>query len=725
MQIGATSHVAAMGKMAAPRRIHLPATNSLTVPPDARPLTTPPGRRRRTSDIRVLWLLRMLVPLRGFTWLLQHEELYANDSVAGLVGLPDSITKADIPARRRALRDAWAAAEARVPEFRHRQPFARNLEKLSQLFGLDRVQRQVLALALTAGFDPVIESVLSDIPALSSSVTESWAKVLGLPRARIRQALSSQSRLGRAGLFQMESPLMQAVSSIQINRPELAGAYSDADWRPDKLLAGLGRRAPAPELERTDYPHLASDIDLMVRYLRTALARRRKGINILLHGLPGSGKTQLARLLGRELGITPYEVETTDAEGDGSTGGRRLAMLSNLQSLLAGRGTLIVFDEIDQIFADGNWFTGVRTTADRQRGWLVDQLESNPVPIIWIGNDVRSVDPAYARRFDIILEMNAPPRAQRSEMIRRHAGPWLQETQVRRLAQVEALSPATLRRAVRVVSGAGLRGPQAGPAMERLIDQSLRVQSHDPRRDPIPPLQVANYEPALSHASADLEVIAEGLSRTGEGRLCLYGPPGTGKSAFGLWLGERLSRPVALKRASDLLGPYVGQTEANIAKAFKIAHRDGAILQIDEVDSFLAGRDRASHNWETAMVNEMLTQMESFSGIFIATTNLMNGLDPAAMRRFDAKILFDYLLPDQTWRMLLRLCEQCGIEPPGENARLSARLATNRALTPGDFAAVARRHRFETFRDASALVAALEAECRLKPGVATRRMGFV
>ena len=103
----------------------------------------------------------------------------------------------------------------------------------------------------------------------------------------------------------------------------------------------------------------------------------------------------------------------------------------------------------------------------------------------------------------------------------------------------------------------------------------------------------------------------------------------------------------------------------------------------------------------------------------------MNGLDPAAMRRFDAKILFDYLLPDQTWRMLLRLCEQCGIEPPGENARLSARLATNRALTPGDFAAVARRHRFETFRDASALVAALEAECRLKPGVATRRMGFV
>jgi SpoVK/Ycf46/Vps4 family AAA+-type ATPase len=667
----------------------------------------------------------MLVPLGGSTWLLQHEEFYASDQVAQLVGLPDSITKAEVPARHRALRDAWVEAEARAAEYRHRQPFARNLEKLSQLFGLDRSQRQVLALALTAGFDQVIEPILADIPALSRSMTDSWAKVLGLPRARLRQALSSRSRLGRAGLFQMECPLVQAVSAIQVNRPELAGAYSDPDWRPDKLLAGLGREAPPPELERADYPHLAGDVDLMISYLRTALARRRKGVNILLHGMPGSGKTQLARLLGRELGVTPYEVETSDADGDASSGSRRLSMLSNLQSLLTGRKTLIVFDEIDQIFADGNWFTGVRTTADRQRGWLVDQLESNPIPTIWIGNDVRSVDPAYARRFDIVLEMSTPPRGQRSEMIRRHAGSWLAETQVRRLAQVEALSPATVRRAVRVVSGAGLRRTHAGRAMERLIDQSLRVQSRNPQRDPIPPLQVAEYEPALSHASADLEVIAEGLSRTGEGRLCLYGPPGTGKSAFGLWLGERLGRPVVLQRGSDLLSAYVGETEANIAKAFKLAQRDGAILQIDEVDSFLANRDQANHRWEASMVNEMLTQMESFTGIFIATTNLMKGLDPAAMRRFDAKILFDYLLPNQAWLMLRRLCEQCDIELLKDKESLQAKMAAIKALTPGDFAAVARRHRFETFRHAQDLVAALEAECRIKPGMATRRMGFV
>lgn len=132
---------------------------------DEQPLAGGGRRHRRpATDIRVLWLLRMLVPMKGFAWLLHHEEFYANDSVAEMVGLPGSITKADVPARRLALRNAWAAAEARAGEFRHRQPFARNLEKLSRLFGLDGVERQLLALALTAGFDPVFESILSDIP---------------------------------------------------------------------------------------------------------------------------------------------------------------------------------------------------------------------------------------------------------------------------------------------------------------------------------------------------------------------------------------------------------------------------------------------------------------------------------------------------------------------------------------------------------------------------------
>ncbi|KAK0330843.1 hypothetical protein LTR94_031247, partial [Friedmanniomyces endolithicus] len=162
------------------------------------------------------------------------------------------------------------------------------------------------------------------------------------------------------------------------------------------------------------------------------------------------------------------------------------------------------------------------------------------------------------------------------------------------------------------------------------------------------------------------------------------------------------------------MSKWVGESEKAIAAAFRQAEREGALLMIDEVDSFLRDRDGARHSWEVTRVNEMLTRMESFGGVFIASTNLMGDIDPAALRRFDLKIRFDYLEPDQAALLLARQCAGLGVAPP-----LPADLGRVRRLarlTPGDFAALARRHRFTPFTDAAGLVAALDQECALKHG---------
>src|SRR5690606_41138815 len=105
----------------------------------------------------------------------------------------------------------------------------------------------------------------------------------------------------------------------------------------------------------------------------------------------------------------------------------------------------------------------------------------------------------------------------------------------------------------------------------------------------------------------------------------------------------RRERRLHVRRGSDLLTPYRGRTEQNLAAAFREARHDRAVLMIDEVDSFLRDRREARHSWEVTGVNEMLTQMETFSGIFIACTNLVAGLDTAAPRRLDIKVRMDYL----------------------------------------------------------------------------------
>ena len=75
---------------------------------------------------------------------------------------------------------------------------------------------------------------------------------------------------------------------------------------------------------------------------------------------------------------------------------------------------------------------------------------------------------------------------------------------------------------------------------------------------------------------------------------------------------------------------WLGGTEKNIAQAFKEASSKKAVLVFDEVDSFLQNRSAAARSWEITQVNEMLVQMESFSGIFIATTNLIDNQTPRA-----------------------------------------------------------------------------------------------
>lgn len=139
------------------------------------------------------------------------------------------------------------------------------------------------------------------------------------------------------------------------------------------------------------------------------------------------------------------------------------------------------------------------------------------------------------------------------------------------------------------------------------------------------------------------------------------------------------------------------------------------------MDSFLQDRRGAQSGWEVSLVNEMLTQMESFPGVFIASTNLMAGLDQAALRRFDLKVKFDFLKPEQACELLGRYCNTLDLSAP--QPEHSAKLKHLQQLTPGDFAAVIRQSRFRPITSPTALVAALEAECAVKKG-ARAAIGF-
>ena len=85
-------------------------------------------------------------------------------------------------------------------------------------------------------------------------------------------------------------------------------------------------------------------------------------------------------------------------------------------------------------------------------------------------------------------------------------------------------------------------------------------------------------------------------------------PPGKMGLILTKHIARTLGRNLIVRRASDLLGMYVGQTEAQIAQVFEEAERTKSILFFDEADSFLQDRTGAHQNHEVSKVNEILTR---------------------------------------------------------------------------------------------------------------------
>ena len=172
--------------------------------------------------------------------------------------------------------------------------------------------------------------------------------------------------------------------------------------------------------------------------------------------------------------------------------------------------------------------------------------------------------------------------------------------------------------------------------------------------------------------------------------------------------------PVLQKRASDLLDKYVGQSEQQIAAAFAEACDSGAFLIIDEADGLLGDRRAAERSWEVSQVNEMLTWMEQHPLPFACTTNLVEKLDPASMRRFLFRARFGYLTHEQAAHAFRRFFGQ---EPP-------AGLRHAQTLVPSDFALVLRRARLldETLTP-DELLERLQAEIAGREG--NKRIGFL
>jgi transitional endoplasmic reticulum ATPase len=672
-----------------------------------------------------LWTLRMLVQQGGSRDLIISYG-YKSDDLAEYLGLTAASEKFDAKAAMTELRKKYAQAERGRTSEQLPEILQRNIDRFGELLGWSEADKRVIAFVTLMSTDPRLEMAATMIEDASTArLIDVLTGVLGIDRDQVRASIAPKGPLSESGFIKVDPRVMRSLAhKISMLSDATADQLRYVDAEPFYLLRDVISPAPPGELTLDDFQHVNDTLDVLRPYLKRSLESQSSGVNVFIHGTPGTGKTQLAIALASELDCDLYEMSSQNEAGDSIDGGGRLRAFRAAQVMLRHRKAMILFDEAEDVF-DGGWsLYKDKGAAQSHKAWMNRLLESNPVPVIWLSNNVECMDAAFLRRFDVVLEMPLPQGRQRERLLDEACGDLIDATTRSRLVEARGLAPAVVQRAARVVRTIQdvLPAHRTSAVIERLIESTLEAQGHGGLSQVEAAALPASYDPRHIAADVNLGEVAAGIVQAKAGRICLYGPPGTGKTAFGRWLATQMDVPLHAKKVSDIVSPYIGQTERNLAKVFREAAAEGAVLLLDEVDSFLQDRQRAQRSWEVTAVNEMLTQMETFPGVFIASTNLMDGLDQAALRRFDLKVKFDYLRPTQAWDLFEVHRQSLGLPEPDNTTRSSVERLGN--LTPGDFAAVTRQNRFRPLGSAEAMAAALEAECRLKNG-ARMAVGFL
>jgi AAA+ superfamily predicted ATPase len=649
---------------------------------------------------------RMPEALALAQWLAQHADTF---------GLPDTaVPDDDRPSSRRrgVTAQDWSkigASLARAavgPVVATDAPADRWVAAIADRLALDTLDVRILELALHYKFDQRIERLFDAIGECRTG-TSGFRSDIGLIALLLQASppdvatrLTAQARLLATGLLQLDghgqmTVLARLVSLLR--RDVLPGT--------DLYDQLLGAIASEP-LPWEAFTHLGREAEVAASILTAAVGARESGINILLHGPPGTGKTAFAATLAARVGVRLRPVVEEDEDGDEPQRYQRLAGLQLAQRLAVPGQTLLLFDEAEDLFVARSMAFDEPVASSRV--FVHRLLERMAVPTIWTANDIGALGPAVLRRMTMCLELRVPNLAARTRLWRR-----MGETEGVALADADAAHLARLVPAAPAVAAAALRATRlvgGGAETARLIVEGVARAVRGGSLPAPEPEQDAAYDPSLVNADCDLAALTADLLREGAPRavsFLLSGPPGAGKSAWVRHLAGRMGMPVLHKRASDLLDAYVGATEHNIAGAFAEARDTNAFLVFDEADSLLLERADAVRSWEISQVNEMLTWMESHALPFACTTNLADRLDRASLRRFLVKLRFDWLTQAQARLAFRRFF---GLPAP-------AALDDLRRLTPADFALVRRRAAVrggET--DPATLLRLLAAECEGRVG---------
>ena len=599
-----------------------------------------------------------------------------------------------------------------------KDPYLKRLRILQNTLNLDEVELEFVLFAWIFGNKEICETLRCQeckYRFRDRNLSESFAVLY--PKLNIEKAVANDGILKRMNLIDDDLDISNRIGYFLDGR---SGNDLDSLY----CRTYKGKCVPYRELCKGN-----PKVELMFEMLKNNPVG--SGLNVFFYGVEGTGKTELAKAIAHEL-KRPLVMTKVSTEGIHRDSIEHSSLSERMGSILfaahkyKNQKVILLVDEADIILNCC------------EKGALNFFLEQIKVPVIWISNNINWIEASSLRRFDYSLRFERLDSEKRVDMWRsvikeQRAEKMLSPEIVQNLADTYPITAGGITQAIagakrlkkcgcKIDSADAVR--EIAAAQAELLDLSLEFASRDKESHaPSYVLDVLNIDCDMAYVQRVATSFDEKWKKMRPAdkpdslNILFYGPPGTGKTELAKYMARNLNRKLIIRKASDLLGCFVGETEKNIRRMFREAEEKKAVLFLDEADSMIQERAGAGHSWEVTQVNELLTQMENFKGIFIAATNFNDNLDQASRRRFAMKIKFGYLLPDGAEAMWKAFFPD--VECPADVRDL-------KLLAPGDFNAVYGTLRFYDKSELSAdkILAALKHEVACKDSREGRRMGL-
>lgn len=408
----------------------------------------------------------------------------------------------------------------------------------------------------------------------------------------------------------------------------------------------------SPELKQT----LQQTLERFLRFFRDPIRGVTPPKGMLLYGSPGTGKTEVARVLARAAGCRFIDLSIAEMRSQ-YVGEANKKLSQTFERARRETPTILFIDEIDALFPqrESN-VSQYETDLINQLLQELDGFRGGATGVLAIGatNYPERVDNAVRSRLNKLVEIPLPAQPERIAMLRlftreMQTAADLDWSRIARLLQGK--SGRDLRQVVNEV-GQYASDRSNGQSLTLSMDDFLTViQAKAPQGeltwdDIILPTQIKEELQRLVKLVANYANLPPGINPPKAA--LLYGEPGTGKTQIARVMASVGQLYFKSYAPADIRSKWVGQSSRNLADVFNQARQQSpAIIFFDELESLFPHRggmgsgdaDLENQN----LVNQFLQEVDGVKTqggyVFVlGATNHLESIDPAVRSRLQKKI---------------------------------------------------------------------------------------